>query len=270
MVRIFFLFFLPFFTTGCTKNSDGTENVKATLISEVESIQPGQEFWMGIHLKIKRGWHTYWKNPGESGMATKVRWTLPPGFSAGKLQWPVPERFEDSAGISYGYKESVLLPVKITPPANLNEGQKIPISAEVHWLECKDLCLPGKAEMRVVLPVLNRTPKKKRKIEKLFSSALQKLPTKDLSWTLELKNKKEIIELIVFPSDNLEVKGLQFFPEKEGIIREDAPQKFYKRNGRAVLELSQPPNSTAQFLQGVLLITKERQTKAIEVNLKIN
>src|ERR1700730_16588940 len=70
-----------------------TENVKARLVSEVSAVGPGQVFWVALELNIRDGWHTYWRNPGDSGQATSLAWQLPPGFTAGDIVWTTPDRF---------------------------------------------------------------------------------------------------------------------------------------------------------------------------------
>src|SRR5437867_3085239 len=88
----------------------GTDLVKATLVSDVSSVKAGQPFTLGVLLKIEPGWHVYWKNPGESGMATSVQWKVPEGFKVGELQFPIPIRFGQSGDvIGYGYQDEVLL-----------------------------------------------------------------------------------------------------------------------------------------------------------------
>src|SRR5690242_77174 len=95
----------------------GDDLVKATLLADVKSVKPGQPFTLAVLLKLEPGWHVYWKNPGESGMATSVTWKLPQGFKAGELNFPIPKQFGNSGDvIGYGYEDEVLLTATITPP----------------------------------------------------------------------------------------------------------------------------------------------------------
>src|SRR5690348_9511984 len=68
-----------------------TDLVKAELVAEPPSVAPGATLWLDLHLATQAGWHTYWRNPGDAGEPTTIDWTLPPGFSAGAIQWPVPQ-----------------------------------------------------------------------------------------------------------------------------------------------------------------------------------
>src|ERR1700675_5207329 len=70
-----------------------TDNVKAHLVSEVSAVAPGQSFWVALELSIRDGWHTYWRNPGDSGQATTLKWQLPAGFTAGDIRWATAASF---------------------------------------------------------------------------------------------------------------------------------------------------------------------------------
>src|SRR5271170_1748892 len=85
-------------------------HVKTELFADVSAIQPGKPFWLGVRLSIDPGWHIYWKNAGDAGLPTRVKFTLPDGFSAGPLQFPTPHRFDQPGNIvAFGYEDSVLL-----------------------------------------------------------------------------------------------------------------------------------------------------------------
>src|SRR5262245_59684705 len=97
-------------------------NVQAQIVAEHESIRGREPFWVGLQLRMAPEWHTYWKNPGDAGLPTRIRWQLPPGFTAGGIEWPYPARFGASPVVSYGYADEVLLLVRVTPPATLAPG----------------------------------------------------------------------------------------------------------------------------------------------------
>src|SRR5271155_1910441 len=115
-------------------NTVATTNVKARLVSEVSSVAAGQVFWVALELKIRDGWHTYWRNPGDSGEATKLTWQLPPGFAAGDIVWTTPHRFEIAPLVNYGYAGQALHLVQITAPKDLNSGTPVTLAAKASWL----------------------------------------------------------------------------------------------------------------------------------------
>jgi len=131
----------------------GEELVAGRMLADVKSVAPGQPFAVGVMLEIKEGWHVYWKNPGDAGLATAVKFNLPEGFSAGPLRWPKPETFKQPGDVTgYGYTGKVMLISTITPPKDLPAGSKVAISADVSWLSCKEKCVPGEKKLALELP----------------------------------------------------------------------------------------------------------------------
>lgn len=127
--------------------------VRAHLLVGVERFVPGAPFDVGIRLAMPRNWHIYWRNPGDAGLATSLRWDLPEGFSASANEWPAPERFVDGDLASYGYAGEVVLPVRIRPPAQWPANRTAELRVRVDWLQCRDACVPGHAELaRRMLP----------------------------------------------------------------------------------------------------------------------
>ncbi|MDB5356388.1 MAG: hypothetical protein JWN24_2841 [Phycisphaerales bacterium] len=128
--------------------------VKATLLADVSAFKPGDPFTVGVLLEIEPDWHVYWTNPGDSGLAPSVKFTLPPGFAASPLAFPIPTRFDQPDNtVAYGYHDRVLLTTRITTPKDLPPGRNIEIGAAVSWLCCKDACIPGKAKTTLALNV---------------------------------------------------------------------------------------------------------------------
>jgi thiol:disulfide interchange protein DsbD len=127
--------------------------VAARLVPEARSIVPGGTLWVDLHLDIAPGWHIYWRNPGDSGLPTEIAWDLPAGFSAGEIAWPAPERFVLGTIGNYGYKGSVDLLVPIAAPADLEPGGAVHLAANVTWLVCSEICIPGEAKLALDLPI---------------------------------------------------------------------------------------------------------------------
>lgn len=135
------------------------KNVEARLVASVSTIEPGVPFTLGLHFTIDPTWHTYWENPGETGIPTSLELQLPEGFTAGPLQFPVPKKFITDYGFGakeagYGYETTVIHPMTITPPASLTPGEKITLSGKSAWLMCDPhTCIPGKADLSLTLEV---------------------------------------------------------------------------------------------------------------------
>src|SRR3984957_20577971 len=136
-----------------TGNTVATDNVKARLVSEVRAIAPGQSFWVALEFNIRDGWHTYWRNPGDSGQATKLTWQLPAGFAAGDIVWSTPHLFEIPPLVNYGYAKHAVHLVNITAPRDLRPGTPVVLSAKASWLVCSDVCIPEDGDLQLKLPV---------------------------------------------------------------------------------------------------------------------
>lgn len=123
--------------------------VKASLTTAIKEIRPGEVFTLSVNLKMQPGWHTYYKDPGESGLATTIDWKLPDDFSAGPIEWEKPTKFVEAGVTTFGYKDKTTLRTKITAPAKLKDGETYSFSAKVKWLACKEICLPGKEKLEL-------------------------------------------------------------------------------------------------------------------------
>lgn len=116
----------------------------ATLLQSSKGFQPGSPVEVALRLRMDEGWHTYWVNPGESGIPISVEWNLPEGWVAGPLLHPVPERFTAGDLAGFGYSGEVVIPVFLT--AGEESGGEVTVKAEVSWLNCDDArCVPGEA-----------------------------------------------------------------------------------------------------------------------------
>src|SRR5947207_11781067 len=131
----------------------GKELVKAELLADANAIVPGKPFTIGLLLRMAPRWHTYWAFSGDAGLPTELKWKLPSGWKVGEIQWPIPLKTIDPGDIeTYGYENEVLLMQEITPPQKL-ESSGVKLSAEVNWLVCEKICIPGSATPQLELPV---------------------------------------------------------------------------------------------------------------------
>jgi len=130
----------------------GAAHTQVRLILSADPAKPGDTIWAGVDMKMEPAWHTYWKNPGEAGMPTKIEWQLPAGVTAGEVQWPLPEKLPPADVTTYGYNDEVMLLVPLKLAADLKPGP-LDLKAKVSWLECKEACVPGKADVEATLNI---------------------------------------------------------------------------------------------------------------------
>ncbi|MCX7717919.1 MAG: protein-disulfide reductase DsbD family protein [Candidatus Sumerlaeaceae bacterium] len=128
--------------------------VKTKALSSRTALEPGKTVRVGVLFDIAPDWHIYWENPGESGFATEVKWTVPTGYKAGPTLYPAPIVFTSPGPLtSYGYAKQVLLMTDIEVPADALAGSEVELVADAKWLMCSDRCIPGKEKLTLKLPV---------------------------------------------------------------------------------------------------------------------
>jgi thiol:disulfide interchange protein DsbD len=139
---------------GTARASTGVyfQPVEPQLVVSAARAEPGTPLQVGVLFRVQRGWHVYWRNPGDSGLPTSVRWTVPPGFQVSPLRWPIPRRFEQPGGlVGYGYADAVLLGATLTPPPGWTPDGPFPLRADVGWLACESLCIRGTKALELTL-----------------------------------------------------------------------------------------------------------------------
>ena len=234
------------------------KHLEAQLVAENETIRPNEPFVVALRLKMEQGWHTYWRNPGDAGMATSIEWQLPEGFQAGPILWPIPERLGEAPEVSYGYGDEVLLLTKITPPGNISDGREISITANVSWLVCKDLCIPGKGTLTLKLPVTSSQPKLAVPWRDAFAQTWRSLPALSDAWRAQALLREDTIHIYLkpvgkgtttFPGD------LYFFPANPEVTDHSAPQRVTVTGEGIEIAVprSQYASSPAALLRGIVV-----------------
>ena len=128
------------------------------LIAESGGAAPGSTLWVAVVQTLDKGWHTYWRNPGDAGEATAIAWTLPDGWRAGPIAWPTPHRLPVGPIMNYGYEGKVVLPVPLQIPLTARPGDKARLQAKVDYLVCAEVCVPGSVTLDMSVPVVAGAP----------------------------------------------------------------------------------------------------------------
>ena len=232
-------------------------HVTAELIPETTSVQAGQPFDVALHLHSDPGWHTYWINPGDAGIATTIKWTLPPGFTAGPIQWPTPEKHAMGPLITYGYAGDVYLLTTITPPKS-DLPQHFDLKATARWLVCQEECIPGKAELTLPLDsgLLNlRLPIDNKDF---FDQARERLPVTNTRWEVKAGYSDKYL-LILFKNkadaQYDRAANIRFYPEQSNVVSTQQDELAYyadPRNFELMLTLQQN-GEKPDHISGVLI-----------------
>ena len=240
-----------------------TSNLQAQLVSEVKTIQPGVPFWTALRLKIRSGWHVYWKNPGDSGAAPTINWTLPSGLRAGELVFPYPERLPISPLMNFGYKDEVYFLIEMTSSAKLPTTSPVTLRAKADLLVCQVECIPEEARLELTLPVTTRSPAADSTWTDAFSRTRQAVP-QPLPWQAMFTLDENDLTLRVNAPELQagQVEEVQFFPYKDGVIRNAAPQKVTFGNDGLILKVERGYQETLNTVDGVLVVREKLQTTA--------
>jgi thiol:disulfide interchange protein DsbD len=219
-----------------------TEHVQAELHAERAAATPGKPALVGLRLRMDEHWHTYWRNPGDSGLPTKIRWTLPEGWKAGPIQWPYPEAQRVGPLLNYGYSGEVMLLTELTPPADAKPGP-VALKADADWLVCKDICIPEKAALALDFAVAEGEAAPVAANTELFAKARAQLPADPSGWTAEAARAGNTLTVRVVPAGGAVAPAkVLYFPFRENFIDHPAPQVMARDgNGfRLALKLVEP------------------------------
>jgi thiol:disulfide interchange protein DsbD len=178
-----------------------TPHVEAELVAERTSVAPGETLTVALRLKMIPEWHTYWRNPGDSGEPTRLEWRLPPGFEASEIYWPYPQRLPAGPLMNYGYEGEVLLLSRITPPRELASGTPVTFAAKASWLVCsREHCIPEDGEVSLTLPSNARW---RTRWAKLIAAARAASPAAGglSGWTLAARGEAGGHAHLVLPAD---------------------------------------------------------------------
>jgi DsbC/DsbD-like thiol-disulfide interchange protein len=204
-----------------------TVGVDLALVSEVSSIAPGTPFTVALKVHHHPDFHTYWQNPGIVGVPFAIEWQLPPGFSAGPLQWPAPQKVDMAGHPAHGYERDILLMTKITPPPAV-PSPRIQLHATASWMACAAGCYPEKKTLALDLPVAKEATVDPAHAA-AFAQARAELPRPLAHWNVVLESAMDEPEIRVkfTPADDkARDPGAVYFFSSDGQISSDPPQRI--------------------------------------------
>jgi DsbC/DsbD-like thiol-disulfide interchange protein len=191
-----------------------TEHVRAELLAHAPfGVVPGKPVWLGLSLQHEPHWHTYWKNPGDSGLPTTLSWDLPDGVHAGEIQWPTPKRLPYGPLLNYGYDDRLLLPVSLTIPENFPSA--LDVKLRDTWLVCGEICIPESGEFSLHLPAA--TPIAAHASQFNAAAALVPVELAEVVAASRVDGQMLVVDISNLPSDFVH-KDLQLFAEIGGVI----------------------------------------------------
>ncbi len=236
-------------------------HLRVQLVTPEDAIYPGGNNAVGLYFKLESGWHIYWKNAGDSGEPPHIKWTLPDGVTAGPMQFPAPKRLPLGPLMDFGYEDEVLFPLKLEVAPTVKEGKAL-LHAKVDWLVCREVCIPGKAELETMLQMLPSAPPSNigsaldSDLMTRLAAALPKpLPS---NFNAVFQPTRDGFRLAV--ETGQKERQAVFFPSDQDILDNPAKQKVTATAKGMILELTRDASlktSPAQ-LRGVLELSGNR------------
>jgi thiol:disulfide interchange protein DsbD len=246
--------------------------VKLRILPEYGTITPGQEIWVGIEQSIYPHWHTYWKNPGDSGAEPRINWDLPDGFTVSDIFWPVPEKIAFGPLMNYGYENQVILLQKLKAPDPLPEGP-ITLTADIEVLVCNVECIP---EFGTYSVTLNDPAAETEDNRAYLETALAKLPV-EADWTTLFYEEAAQFVLEATPQEgdlvlSADPQSIEFIPLDWGVVKNPAVPAVTIEDGRVIVKQDRDTRPLSAFDSVSGLITFEidgaRLAKSFTANPK--
>lgn len=227
------------------------------LVHAPDGVGAGKTIWAGVQMQHEPGWHTYWRNPGDAGQPTDILWTLPEGYEAGGIAWPVPKPFSVEFITSYGYEDKVALLVPVTAPATARPGETARVAADVNWLACEKVCIPGEARLAIDLLVATEA-RPVAEAKPVFDEARRRMP-RPAAAQAEGSATDDVLTVTLPAGLVAPEREAMFLPFDDALIDHGAPQKLSPSGGAATLALKRGPKTGA--LRGAfpgLLLVKDK------------
>jgi thiol:disulfide interchange protein DsbD len=261
------------------RNEDPSPHSDAVLIPEVPSVRPGEAFTVGLKISLDPGWHSYWLNPGDAGQPAGIVWDIPAGYRVSELQWPFPQKVEESTVVTYGYHDEVMLLATITPPRFLSIGQTVKFAAVAHWLVCNNICLPAKADLEFEIQISDQAVTPNPRWRESFEETRRNLPTIANTWDMAASRADDGFVLRITPERSLfsAFDGAFFFVSERGVLAHGAPQRTVHTGESLSISLVRSPYARGEpeRLTGVLVMPELVQlesgaTRAVVVDVPVS
>jgi len=231
------------------------------ILTESNSMQPGDELLVGFKFTLSSGWHTYWENPGDAGEGASIKWNLPSDVSASKILWPGPERIPVEPLMTFGYENEVVLLTKIYT----SETTAIPVTlnARVSWYTCKEICIPQEAEVSIPINLGNKTSSASKG---LLEQTLKQVPVK-FNGTYRVQKLDGSYVLQGELEEHDQHDSIYFFPKDYGLTNYTENQLYEKNKDTFSLQImASEVEIEKESFKGVIAVKKNEEVTFIEID----
>lgn len=201
-----------------------TPQLRVELLAHApQGVQAGQPLWVGLQLTHQPEWHTYWRNPGDSGLPTQLELNLPAGISAGNVQWPLPQKLKAGNLTNYGFEKTVLLavPLTVTQQFKANASQTLDIQVHANWLVCRLECIPQEGDFALRIPIDSSFASNAAAFEAVLAEQPKQLPS--VKATVRFEAQRIVLQVSGLPA-SLHNKTLQVFPDTAELVESASEQ----------------------------------------------
>jgi thiol:disulfide interchange protein len=251
--------------TFAASNSADAAHLHVQLIVPAAQLNPGASSNAGLFFKLEPGWHVYWENAGDSGEPPHMQWTLPKGITAGPMQFPAPSRLPLGPLMDFGYENEVLFPFSLDVASSAKPGP-VALHAKVSWLVCREVCIPGKAELETdrVIPATPVQVAELSPDREIYGRLVGQLPKWLPSTDSAVFQPTQTGFRLAVSTGQRETQA-EFFPEDENILDNPAPQTITPNATGFILDLKKDANLTSnpKQLRGVLELSGGRNYEIV-------
>ncbi|MFA5119844.1 protein-disulfide reductase DsbD family protein [Zavarzinia sp.] len=233
-----------------------TENAEVELVADHAAV-PGQSLTVALRLVARPGWHTYWLNPGDTGLATTIAWSLPEGVTAGPIQWPFPEAIPVGPLVNYGYEGETWLLTEVTVPTGF-QGPVLSLKARADWLICETICVPEGADLSLDVPVAAGAAEPNAGRALGFERARDRLPLPLPASAVAIRHGAAL--RLTLPAE-VQAKSAHFFPEDDAVAAA-TPQNFTGDS----LEFALDSTYKGSALKGIVVVANDGWRRAYVVD----
>jgi len=244
-----------------------TPQVRAELVAHApDGVAAGQPLWLGLKIEHQPHWHTYWKNPGDSGLPTRLEWQLPAGVQAGEIAWPTPSKLPLGPLLNFGYEGTLLLPVPLTVTEGF-KGQALDVQLHAEWLVCKDVCIPESGDFALRIPTQAATAGHAALFAAARAAQPQAVPGSQASATVQ--DQALVLQVTGLPAA-VQGRKIDFYPETTGVIANAVPTagQWSGATWSARVPLDPQRSAAPAFMPAVLVA--QGQPAGMQVQVAVN
>ena len=263
---LFFFASLPGY--AAESPSVDTGRVVASLVSSNDSAAPGETIELALRTILDPHWHTYWRNPGDSGEPVHLEWQLPQGWEPGEITWPLPKTLPTGPIINYGFEGAPIFPVSVIVPQNAEPGTTETLALDFYYLVCKDICIPENGSATIEMPIGESV--KDARWNALIQDAINTAPKPSpISAAITQVNEQAVLTLQDLPEGDF--SEAYFFPFDQGVVSHSEPQRVLI--GSDGIELRVPSDylwedGLPEQITGVLSYQLDGAPKGVEINVE--